>query len=84
MITSTAWYKPNEIKFLVPNLVAYFSQNEKNVLFIDYHLLTCSVRKIVLICVMQNIDMCLLYNAHQIARLVSHLINHFSTSVFTV
>ena len=28
-------------------------------------------------CLMQNIDMCLLYKSHQIARLVSHLIYHF-------
>ena len=27
---------------LVPNLVAFFSQNETNVWFFDYHLLTCS------------------------------------------
>ena len=33
MITSTAWYSPNEITFLVPNLVAFISQNEKNVWF---------------------------------------------------
>ena len=46
--------------------------------------LTCSVRKIVLICLMQNIDMCLLYKSHQIARLVSHLFNHFSKLMFTV
>ena len=26
-------------------------------------------------CLMQNIDMCVLYKFHQIARLVSHLIN---------
>ena len=36
------------------------------------------------ICFMQNIDMCLLYKSHQIARLVSHLINHFSQWLFTV
>ena len=59
------------------NLVAFISQKEKNVWFFDYHLLTCSLRKVVLICLMQNIDMCLLYKSHQIARLVSHLINHF-------
>ena len=66
-------------QFLVPNLVAFISQNEKNVWFFDYHLLiiTCSVRKMVLICLMQNIDMCLLHKSHQIASLVSHLINHF-------
>ena len=29
-------------------------------------------------------DMCLLYKSHQIARLVSHLINHFSKWMFTV
>ena len=28
--------------------------------------------------------MCLLYKAHQIARLVSYLINHFSKWMFTV
>ena len=33
---------------------------------------------------MQNIDMYLLYKSHQIARLVSHLINHFSKWMFTV
>ena len=38
----------------------------------------------VLMCLMQNIDMCLLYKFHQIARLVSHLINPFSKWMFTV
>ena len=33
---------------------------------------------------MQNIDMCLLYKSHQIARLVSHIINPFSEWMFTV
>ena len=78
---STAWYNPNGIKWnliLVPNWVAFISQKEKNVFFLDYHSLTCSVRKMVLICLMQNIDIYLLYKSHQIARLVSHLINHFS------
>ena len=37
----------------------------------------------VLICLMQNIDMWLLYKSHQSARLVSHLINHFSKWMFT-
>ena len=54
-----------------------FLAKVENVWFFDYHLLTCSVRKMVLICLIQNIDMCLLYKSHQIARLVSHLINHF-------
>ena len=84
---STVWYNPNEIKWnliVVPNLVAFISQKEKNVCFFDYHSLTCSVRKMVLICLMQNIDMYLLYKSHQIARLVSHLINHFSKWMFTV
>ena len=68
---------------LVPNLVAFISQNKKNVWFFDYHLLTCSVRKMVLIRLMQNIDMSLLYKSHQIARLVSHLINHVYKWIFT-
>ena len=38
----------------------------------------------VLIRLMQTIDMCLLYKSHQIARLVSHLINPFSKLMFTV
>ena len=38
----------------------------------------------VLLCLMQNIDTCLLYKSYQIARLVSHLINHFSKWLFTV
>ena len=84
MITSTAWYNPNEITFLVQNLVAFISQNEKNVWFSDYHLLTCTVRKMVLICLMQNIDMRLLYKSHQVARLVSHLVNPFPKWMFTV
>ena len=33
---------------------------------------------------MQCIYMYLLYKSHQIARLVSHLINHFSKWMFTV
>ena len=36
------------------------------------------------ICLKQNIDMCLLYKSHQIAPLVSHLINHFSEWMFTM
>ena len=67
-----------KIWFLLPNLVAFISQKDKNVRFFNYHLSTCSVRKMELICLKQNIDMCLLYKSHQIARLVSHLINHFS------
>ena len=73
-----------KIQFLLPNLIAFISQKEKNVWSFDYHLLTCSVRKMVLICLMQNMDMCLLYKSHQIARLVSHLINHFSKWMCTV
>ena len=84
MITSTAWCNQNEITLLLPNLVAFISQNEKNVWFFNYHLLTCSVRKRELICLMQNIDMCLLYKSDQIARLVSYLINPFSKWMFTV
>ena len=38
----------------------------------------------VLMCLMENIDMCLLYKSHQIARLLSYLINHFSKWIFTV
>ena len=57
----------------------HFSRKRrKNVWFFDYHLLTRSVRKMVLICLMQTIDKCLLYSSHQITRLVSNLINHFS------
>ena len=70
--------------FLLPNLVAFISKKDKNVWFFTYHLLTCSVRKMVFICLMQNIDMCLLHKSHQIARLVSHLIIHFSKRMFTV
>ena len=64
--------------------MAFISQKEKNVWFFDYLLLTCSVRKIVLICLMQIIDMRLLYKSHQISRLVSHLINHFSKWMFAL
>ena len=38
----------------------------------------------VLVCLMQNIDMFLVYKSHQIARLVSHVVNHFSKWMFTV
>ena len=54
----------------------YLAKGE-NVWFFDYNWLTCSVRKMVLMCLMQNVDMCLLYKSHQIARLVSHLIITF-------
>ena len=73
-----------KIWFLLPNLVAFISQKDKEVWFFNYHLLTCSVLKMVHICLMQNIDMCFLYKFHQIARLVSRLINHFSKWMFTV
>ena len=73
-----------KIYFLLPNLVAFISQKDKNVWFFNYPLLTYSVRKMVVICLMQNIDMCLLYKSHQIARLVSHLINQFPKWMFTV
>ena len=73
-----------KIHFFQPNLVAFFLQKEKNVWFFNYHLLTCSVWKMVLIYLMQNIDMYLLYKSHQIARLVSHLINNFSKWMCTV
>ena len=62
----------------------YLAEKKKNAWFFDYYLLTCSVRKMILICLMQNIDMCLLYKSHQIARLVSHLIIDFSKWMFTV
>ena len=65
-------------------LVAFLSQRENNIWFFSYHLSTCNVRKMVLVRFMQNIDMCLLYKSHQIARLVSYLINHFSKWMFTV
>ena len=48
----------------------------------EIHLLTCSVRKIVLMCLRQSIDMCLLYKSHQIARVVSHPLIIFSTKEF--
>ena len=66
------------------NLVAFISQKEKNVWFFDYHLLTRSVRKMALMCLMQIIEMGLLYKSHQFVRLVSHLINHFSKWIFIV
>ena len=66
-----------KIYFLVPNLVAFISKREKKFCFFDYHLLTCIVRKMVLMCLMQHIN-------HQIARLVSHLINCFSKWMFTL
>ena len=73
-----------EIYFLAPNLVGFILQKEKNIWFFGFHLLTYSMRKMVLICLMQNIDMCLLYKSHQIARLVSNLINHVSKLMFTM
>ena len=33
-----------KILFLLPNLVAFISQRDKNVWFFNYHLLTCSVQ----------------------------------------
>ena len=62
----------------------YLANGGEKECFFDYHLLTCSVRQMVLICLMQNIDTWLLYQFHQIAGLVSYLINHFSKRRFTV
>ena len=59
----------------------YLAKGQKRLVF---QLSFSSVRKMKLICLMQNIDMCLLYKSHQIARLVSHLTNHFSKWMFTV
>ena len=61
----------------------YLAKKEKNVWFADYHYLTCSVRKMVPMCLMQTVDMCLLYKSHQIFRWVSHLIKHFSKWMLT-
>ena len=49
-------YNSVQNKILLPNLVAFISQKETNVWFFDYHLLICSVRKMVLKRLMQNID----------------------------
>ena len=76
-------YDSANISMLVPNLVSFISQNEKK-LFFDYHLLTCSVRKMVLVGLMQIIDVCLLYKSHQIARWVSGLIQYFTKWMITV
>ena len=38
----------------------------------------------VLMCLMQNMNMCLLYKSHQIARSVSHLIKYISKWMFIV
>ena len=59
--------------------IIYLAKGEKRLDF-DY-LQTAACERW---CLMQNIDMCLLYISHQIARLVSHLINHFSKWMFTV
>ena len=56
-------------------------KKQKRLVF-DYHLLTCSMRKMVLICLMQNMDMCLLNKSHQIARLVSHFFNSLTECYF--
>ena len=66
------------------NFSSIYLAKGKNVWFFDYHLLNCSVRKMVIICLMQNLDMCLLYKSHEIARLVSHLNDYFSKWMFTV
>ena len=61
----------------------FLAKWDKRLVF-DYHLLTCSVRKMVLMCMMQNIDICLFCKSHLITRLVSHLINDFSKWMFIV
>ena len=63
---------------LVPNLVAFISQKEKSVWFFVSRLLTCSVRKMALICLMQNIDVCfpnecLLCNRKMLLHLVTKM-----------
>ena len=68
---------------LVPNLVAFISQKEKSVWFFVSHLLTCSVRKIVLICLMQQINVCfpkecLQCNRKMLLNLVAKMKSHTS------
>ena len=83
MITSTAWYNPNEIKFCTKFSSIHLARWEKRLVFrLSFvHLQRAKDGTHIL---MQNIDMWLLYKSHQIARLVSHLINHFSKWMFTV
>ena len=47
-----------EISFLVPNVIAFILQEEKNVWFFDCHLSTSSGRKMVLICLYIYISVC--------------------------
>ena len=61
-----------------------YLEKGKKVWFFDYHLLTHSVLKMVLMCLMQNIDMCLMCKSHQITRLVSHLTDYFCNWIFTM
>ena len=37
-----------------------------------------------LLCLVQNMYMCLLYQTHNISRLVLHLVQYFSKRMFTV
>ena len=64
MIYNSVWNLIFATKFS-----SIYLAKRQNVCFFNYHLLTCSVRKMVLICLMQNICMYLLYKFHQIARL---------------
>ena len=76
MITSTAWYNPNEINFGTQFSSNYLAKGEKRLVFrLSFvnlqrakdgaHIFDAKYRY-------------LLYKSHQIARLVSHLINHVS------
>ena len=60
------------------NLVALIPQKEKNSWFFGYNLLTCSVRRMVLKCLLQNIDMCFFC----INLIKSHAWNHISLITF--
>ena len=49
-----------------------FGTKFSSIYFFNYHLLTCSMLKMILIFFMQNIDMCLLYKSHQMLGITSN------------
>ena len=85
-IADSVWGNPPFAGGFPPKGTVLQTLDVSFVVGVNSHLSTviCSVRKMILICLMQNIDMYLLYKSHQIARLVSHLINYISKWMFTM
>ena len=87
--SNIVWFLPLHdnfvwISFLVPNLVAIISQKEKKCLVFRLSFVNLQRAKDGTHVIDAKYKYVFFYKSHQIARLVSHLINNFSKWMFTM